>query len=291
MADPFYAGSHSRLHSRTPVLTDRPDSKLRAQAMAAPDYARYPDLAGRTVLVSGGGSGIGEGLVSRFVEQGCRVAFFDVAAAPSRALADKLGASARFFECDVRDIPALKAAIAQALDALGPARVLINNAARDDRHALAEVTPEYWDENMAVNLRHHFFAAQAVAPGMAAAGGGAIINMGSVAWLRGRPNLAVYASPKAAIAGLTRVLARELGEQNIRVNSIMPGAVVTERQLALWTKPADEKRLVDTQCLKFRVSVDDVARTALFLASEEARAITGQSIVVDAGLAQTSYVP
>ena len=259
--------------------------------MAAAE-ARYPDLAGRTVLVTGGGSGIGAEFVRAFSRQGCNVGFLDIAEAPSRALVESLmPARVHFERCDVRDIPALKAAIAQALDALGPARVLINNAARDDRHALAEVTPEYWDENMAVNLRHHFFAAQAVAPGMAAAGGGAIINMGSVAWLRGRPNLAVYASAKAAIAGLTRVLARELGEQNIRVNSIMPGAVVTERQLALWTKPADEKRLVDTQCLKFRVSVDDVARTALFLASEEARAITGQSIVVDAGLAQTSYVP
>jgi NAD(P)-dependent dehydrogenase (short-subunit alcohol dehydrogenase family) len=260
--------------------------------MAAPTPARYPDLAGRTVFVSGGGSGIGAAFVTHFAAQGCRVAFVDIADATSRALVDTVGDDrARYLRCDVRDVPALKAAIDEAAALFGPVRVLVNNAARDDRHAMDEVTPEYWDENLAVNLRHHFFAAQAVAPGMAAAGGGAIINLGSVAWLRGRTNLAAYASAKAAIAGLTRVLARELGEKNIRVNSIVPGAVVTERQLALWATPADEQRYLEAQCLKFRVSVDDVARTALFLASDDARAITGQSLVVDAGLAQTSYVP
>lgn len=260
--------------------------------MTAPAIARYPDLAGRSVFVSGGGSGIGAAFVTQFAAQGCRVAFVDIADAPSHALVATLGAErVRYMPCDVRDIAALRTAIADAAAAFGPVTVLINNAARDDRHAVADVTPEYWDDNLAVNLRHQFFAAQAVAPGMAAAGGGAIVNLGSVAWLRGRPNLAVYASAKAAIAGLTRVLARELGTMNIRVNSIMPGAIVTERQLALWATPADEKRIVESQCLKFRVSVDDVARTALFLASEEARAITGQSVVVDAGLAQTGYVP
>ena len=254
--------------------------------------ARYPDLAGRTVFVSGGGSGIGAAFVTQFAQQGCRVGFVDVADAPSQALVASLdAASVRYLHCDVRDVAALKVAIGQVENALGPIRVLVNNAARDDRHGVAAVTPEYWDENMAVNLRHHFFAAQAVAPGMAGAGGGAIIHLGSVAWLRGRPNLAAYASAKAAIAGLTRVLAREFGEQNIRVNSIMPGAVDTARQRALWATPADEQRYLAEQCLKFRVTADDVARTALFLASDGARAITGQSIVVDAGLAQTGYVP
>jgi NAD(P)-dependent dehydrogenase (short-subunit alcohol dehydrogenase family) len=253
--------------------------------------ARYPDLAGRTVFVSGGGSGLGAAFVAQFAAQDCRVGFVDIADAPSRELAATLGDRVRYLHCDVRDVGALREAIVQVEAAWGAIRVLVNNAARDDRHALSEVTPEYWDENLAVNLRHHFFAAQAVAPAMAAAGGGAIINLGSVAWLRGRPNLAVYASAKAAIAGLTRVLARELGEQNIRVNSIVPGAVVTERQLALWASAADEKRYLELQCLKFRVSVDDIARTALFLASDQSRAITGQSVVVDAGLAQTSFVP
>ncbi|MCC6194467.1 MAG: SDR family oxidoreductase [Burkholderiales bacterium] len=260
--------------------------------MAAPAIARYPDLAERAVFISGGGSGIGAAFVAQFAAQGCRVAFVDIADAPSRALVAELGEErVRYFPCDVRDIEALRAAIAEAAAVFGPVTVLVNNAARDDRHEIAEVTPEYWDDNFAVNLRHHFFAAQAVAPGMAAAGGGAIINLGSVAWLRGRPNLAAYASAKAAIAGLTRVLAREYGERNIRVNSIMPGAVATARQLALWVTPSDEQRYLDSQCLKFRVSVDDVARAALFLASAEARAITGQSLVVDAGLAQTSFVP
>jgi len=253
--------------------------------------ARYPDLAGRTVFVSGGGSGIGAAFVTHFARQGCRVGFIDIDDAPSHSLVASLdSASVRYLRCDVRDVTALQDAIGDVERGLGPIGILVNNAARDDRHVAAEVTPEYWDENMAVNLRHHFFAAQAVAPGMARAGGGAIVNMGSVAWLRGRPNLAAYASAKAAIAGLTRVLAREFGEQNIRVNSIMPGAVDTERQRALWATPADEQRYLEAQCLKFRVSADDIARTALFLASDEARAITGQSIVVDAGLAQTGFV-
>jgi len=253
--------------------------------------ARYPDLAGRTVFVSGGGSGIGATFVTHFARQGCRVGFIDIDDAPSYSLVASLdSAPVRYLRCDVRDVAALRDAIGEVERELGPIGILVNNAARDDRHAAAEVTPEYWDENMAVNLRHHFFAAQSVAPGMAKAGGGVIINMGSVAWLRGRPNLAAYASAKAAIAGLTRVLAREFGERNIRVNSIMPGAVDTERQRALWATPADEQRYLEAQCLKFRVSADDIARTALFLASDEARAITGQSIVVDAGLAQTGFV-
>ena len=249
----------------------------------------YPDLAGRTVFVSGGGSGIGAAFVARFVEQGCRVAFIDIADAPSQALVGQLGAQhVRYSHCDVRDIAALQTAIADVQRGWGPIRVLINNAARDDRHKLAEVTPAYWDENQAVNLRHHVFAAQAVAPGMAKAGGGAIINLGSISWMRGRPAMIGYTTAKAAISGMTRVLARELGEHNIRVNAIVPGAIVTERQTALWTTPEAEQEFMSQQCLKFRLSVDDVARTALFLASDEARGITGQNLIVDAGLAQTS---
>ena len=257
--------------------------------MAADSIARYPDLAGRTVFVSGGGSGVGAAFVSLFAEQGCRVAFVDIADAPSQALVDRLGADrTRFAHCDVRDVAALRAVIAKVEKQWGPIRVLVNNAARDDRHRIEEITPDYWDENLATNLRHHFFAAQAVAPAMAAAGGGSIINLGSVSWMRGRPSMTVYATAKAAISGMTRVLARELGDRNIRVNAIVPGAVATERQLALWATPADEQRYLDQQCLKFRLSVDDVARTALFLASDESRAITGQNLIVDGGLAQTS---
>jgi len=252
--------------------------------------ATYPDLAGRTVFISGGGSGIGAAFVRAFAAQGCAVGFVDVADEPSRALAAALGDRVRYWRCDVRDIAALRGAIAAAAAAFGPVTVLVNNAARDDRHEVADVTPEYWDENLAVNLRHHFFAAQAVAPGMGAAGGGSIINMGSVSWMRGRPQMVAYTTSKAAIMGLTRTLARALGGSGIRVNSIVPGAIVTERQRALWFTPEQDAEFLAQQCLKFRLSEDDVAGTALFLASQEARAITGQSIVVDGGLAQTSVV-
>ncbi|HEY5862144.1 MAG TPA: SDR family oxidoreductase [Casimicrobiaceae bacterium] len=256
-----------------------------------PDRALYPDLAGRAVFVSGGASGIGAAFVAAFAAQGCSVTFIDVADSAGEALAAWLGAaSTRYAHCDVRDVAALRRAITEAATAFGPIRVLISNAARDDRHAFADVTPEYWDDNQATNLRHHFFSAQAVAPGMAAAGGGAIINLGSVSWMRGRPGLASYTTAKAAIHGLTRTLARELGGMNIRVNSIVPGAIVTARQQALWLSPEKEKEFLDQQCLKFRLSEDDVAGTALFLASDEARGITGQSLIVDAGLAQTSVV-
>jgi NAD(P)-dependent dehydrogenase (short-subunit alcohol dehydrogenase family) len=256
---------------------------------ASTGEARYPDLSGRAVFVSGGASGIGAAFVAAFAAQGCRVAFVDVAREAGAALVEQLGDDrVRFTACDVRDIAALRAAIAAAAEAFGPIRVLINNAARDDRHEFAAVTPEYWDDNQATNLRHHFFAAQAVAPGMAAAGGGAVINLGSVSWMRGRPHLASYTTAKAAINGLTRTLARELGAMNIRVNSIVPGAIVTDRQKALWLTPTDEQEFLDQQCLKFRLSEHDVARTALFLASDEARGITGQNLIVDAGLAQTS---
>ena len=250
--------------------------------------ARYPDLAGRSVFVSGGASGIGAAFVSAFAAQRCRVAFVDIADESAYALTTRLGDSVRYFHCDVRDIAALRDAIAAADAALGPLRVLINNAARDDRHAFADVTPEYWDDNLAVNLRHHFFAAQAVAPIMMRAGGGSIINLGSVAWMRGVAQFPGYSTSKAAIHGLTRTLARELGVHNVRVNSIVPGAIVTERQKALWLTPEKERAYLDTQCLKFRLCEDDVARAALFLASDEARGITGQSLIVDAGLAQTS---
>lgn len=254
------------------------------------ERARYPDLAGRTVFVSGGGSGIGAAFVRSFAAQGSNIAFVDVADEPSQALAAALGERVRYLRCDVRDVDALREAIGEAGRHYGPVRVLVNNAARDDRHAFDEVTPAYWDDSLATNLRHHFFAAQAVVPQMRDAGGGAILNLGSVSWMRGRPNLAAYTAAKAAIMGLTRTLARELGTMNIRVNSIVPGAVATERQQALWVSPEKERQYLEQQCLKFRVTADDVARTALFLASEEARAITGQSLVVDAGLAQTSVV-
>jgi NAD(P)-dependent dehydrogenase (short-subunit alcohol dehydrogenase family) len=250
---------------------------------------RYPSLSGRAVFVSGGGSGIGAFLVERFAQQACQVAFCDLADEPSQALVARLQpASVRYRRCDVRDVAALRAVLSEIEEDWGPITVLVSNAARDDRRAVETATPEYWDESLAVNLRHHFFAAQAVAPGMARAGGGSIINLGSVSWMRGTPGMAAYTAAKAAIHGLTRTLARELGTRNIRVNSLVPGAIDTPRQRALWITPELEREFLAQQCLKFRLNGDDVARSALFLASDEARGITGHALVVDAGLAQTS---
>lgn len=251
--------------------------------------ASYPSLAGRTAFVSGGGSGIGATIVTRLAQQGCKVAFCDLAGEPSQKLAaNLLPAEVRYYACDVRDIGALKSVLAAVTRECGPVRVLVNNAARDDRHALESVTPESWDNALAVNLRHHFFAAQAVAPGMAEAGGGSIINLGSVSWMRGTPGMAAYTAAKAAINGLTRTLARELGEKNIRVNSLVPGAIDTPRQRELWIGPELEREFLAQQCLKFRLDEDDVARGVLFLASDDARGITGHNLIIDAGLAQTS---
>jgi NAD(P)-dependent dehydrogenase (short-subunit alcohol dehydrogenase family) len=251
--------------------------------------ATYSSLTGRTVFVSGGGSGIGGTLVARFAGQGCRVAFCDIDDEAAQSLVAALApAPVRYHRCDVRDIAGLRATLAAVAAECGPITVLVNNAARDDRHRLEDVTPEYWDERIAVNLRHHFFAAQAVAPAMADAGGGSIINMGSVSWMRATPGMAAYATAKAAIHGLTRTLARELGARNVRVNSLVPGAILTERQKKLWLTPELDRQFLDGQCLKFRLTGDDVARAALFLASDEARGITGISLIVDAGLAQTS---
>jgi NAD(P)-dependent dehydrogenase (short-subunit alcohol dehydrogenase family) len=251
--------------------------------------ASYPSLGGRVAFVSGGGSGIGAFIVTRLAEQGCKVAFCDVADGPSQELVAKLApAQVRYHPCDVRDVAALRNVLAAVEKGWGAITVLVNNAARDDRHALESVTPEYWDDALAINLRHHFFAAQAVAPGMAREGGGSIINLGSVSWMRGIAGMAAYTSSKAAINGLTRTLARELGTQNIRVNSIVPGAIDTPRQRALWIGPEKEREFLAQQCLKFRLDGDDVARGVLFLASDDARGITGHNLMIDAGLAQTS---
>jgi NAD(P)-dependent dehydrogenase (short-subunit alcohol dehydrogenase family) len=267
----------------------RPTADPDPDAEAA--VARYPSLVGRTVFVSGGGSGIGAALVSRFAGQGCRVAFCDIADEPSRHLCARLRLgtqSVYYHRCDVRDIDALRAVLAEVGNALGPITVLVNNAARDDRHRMEDVTPELWDDCLATNLRHHFFAAQAVAPQMRAAGGGSIIHLGSVSWMRGRPGLVGYTTAKAAIRGLVRTLARELGDDGIRVNGIVPGAIRTERQQQLWASPDQEREFVALQCLKIRLDADDVARVALFLASDEARGCTGHDFIVDAGLAHTS---
>jgi NAD(P)-dependent dehydrogenase (short-subunit alcohol dehydrogenase family) len=248
--------------------------------------ACYPSLAGKKVLISGGGSGIGAGLVEGFVAQGAHVAFCDIAEADSRALVDRLAATAEvaplFVPCDLTDIDALRAMVAQVEVALGGIDILVNNAANDDRHAIADVTPEYWDERMAVNLRHLFFAAQAAIPAMKRAGGGVILNFGSISWHLGLSDLVMYQTAKAAIEGLTRGLARDLGRDGIRVNTIVPGNVQTPRQMK-WYTPEGEAEIVAAQCLDGRIQPADVAGLVLFLASDDARMCTGHDYFVDAG--------
>lgn len=249
--------------------------------------ASYPSLEGRVVFVTGGGSGIGASIVEHLCAQRARVAFVDIEREASAALVETLAArgyeTPTFIPCDLRDIPALRAAIAEVRARLGPIRVLINNAAHDERHAIETVTPEYWDDRFAVNLRHQFFAAQAVSPDMAAAGGGSIINLGSVSWLIGQGGMPAYLAAKAAVAGLTRALARDLGPMNIRVNCIVPGWIMTERQVRLWLTPEGEQELLRRQCLKRKLVPEDIARVVLFFAADDSGACTNQSYVVDGG--------
>jgi NAD(P)-dependent dehydrogenase (short-subunit alcohol dehydrogenase family) len=257
-------------------------------------HATYPSLRGRVVFISGGSSGIGAELVRAFAQQGARVAFCGTKEGGGQALIDEATAAGLpapwYGACDVRDVVAYQALLKRVGDEVGPVRVLINNAGRDDRHAMEDVTPEFWDERLALNLKHYFFAIQAVAPGMAAAGGGSVINMGSVSWMRGRPNLVGYTTAKAGILGLTRTLARELGGRNIRVNALVPGAIVTERQSALHRDAAADQAFLDAQCLKIRLDSGHVARATLFLAADDSDGMTGQHVLVDAGIAQQSVV-
>ena len=257
-------------------------------------YARYPSLQDRLVFISGGSSGIGAELVRAFAAQGARVAFCGTKPDGGQGLIDELRAAGHpapwYAACDVRDAHAYQALLRRLIDEQGPVRVLVNNAGRDDRHAMEDVTPEFWDERLALNLKHYFFAIQAVAPAMAAAGGGSVINMGSVSWMRGRPNLAGYTTAKAGILGLTRTLARELGPRNIRVNALVPGAIVTERQTTLHRDPAADQQFLDAQCLKIRLDPGHVARATLFLAADDSDGMTGQHVLVDAGIAQQSVI-
>lgn len=247
--------------------------------------AIYPSLEGRLVVITGGGSGIGAGLTEAFTKQGARVVFLDVAETESRALESELAAmtpAPRFIPCDLKDLSALKAVLEAIIEEHGPVDVLVNNAANDDRHSLTEVTPEYWDDRIAVNLRHLYFAAQAVAPAMRTAGRGVILNLGSISWHLGLPDLSLYETAKAGIEGMTRALARELGVDGVRVSCIVPGNVKTPRQMK-WYTPEGEAEIVAAQCLKGRIEPRDVAALALFLASDDARFITGHEYFVDAG--------
>ena len=262
------------------------DSDPRPVQASAAQTATYPSLAGKRVFITGGGSGIGESLVEAFARQGSRVAFVDIADAPSRALVERLGGSDHvpvFHHCDLTDVISLKAVIDTVEADFGGIDILINNAANDDRHALAEVTPDYWDDRMAVNLRHLFFAAQAAAPLMRRAGGGVIVNLGSISWHLALPDIVLYQTAKAGIEGMTRALARDLGGDNIRVVTIVPGGIKTPRQDTLWHDEAEEQRMLEAQCLKKRVLPADVAALALFLASDDARMCTAHEYFVDAG--------
>jgi len=254
------------------------------------EFARYPSLEGVPVIISGGASGIGESHVRHFAAQGARVGFVDIAAEAGAALAAELsgaGMSVRFLPCDITDMAAYQAAIAEFAAIHGDALVLVNNAAYDQRQDWRTVTPASWDESIAVNLKHAFFAIQAVAPGMIRAGRGSIINTGSISWMVLTPAIPVYETAKAAIHGLTRAMARELGRSGIRVNSLVPGAVITPRQRALWLSDADMAAIEANQALTGHVYPDDCARMALFLAAQDSAMISGQQFLVDGGWAHS----
>ena len=242
--------------------------------------AIYPSLRGKRVLITGGGSGIGAGIVEAFARQGSDVTFFDISVEDSRALAEQHGA--RFVEVDLLDISNTQSTIAALIEEGGAFDILVNNAANDDRHAVEEVTEDYWDNRLSVNLKHQFFCAQSVVPGMRSNGGGAIINLGSISWHLALPELVLYQTCKAAIEGLTRALARDLGGDGIRVSCVVPGNVRTPRQLK-WYSPEGEAEIVNAQCLKGRLVPEDVAAMVLFLASDDARLVTGHEHFVDAG--------
>jgi NAD(P)-dependent dehydrogenase (short-subunit alcohol dehydrogenase family) len=248
---------------------------------AAPQSAVYPSLMGKRVVITGGGSGIGAALVEAFARQGAQTIFVDILERESSDLVARLADApfpTAFHRLDLTDLAAMEA----LFKSLGGIDVLVNNAGNDDRHELKDITPSYWDERMAVNLRHMLFAAKAVAPGMKARGGGAIINFGSIAWHLGLPGLVLYETAKAGIEGMTRALARELGPDNIRVTAVVPGNVKTPRQMK-WYTPEGEAEIVDQQCLKARIAPAHVASLVLFLASDDGRMCTGHEYWVDAG--------
>lgn len=250
-------------------------------------FANYPSLKDRVVLVTGGGSGIGAAIVTAFTGQGAKVAFIDIDTDASEKLVGKLAGSAYrplFIACDLTDTTALKSAVARVRAEIGPIGALINNAANDSREQIEDVTPESWDRAMNVNLKHQFFAAQAVYPHMRELGQGSVVNFSSTAWMFGGADFVGYATAKAGVVGLTNALARKFGADDIRVNAIAPGAVHTERQLRLWYTKQLADEFVGRQLLHHWLLADELARTALFLASDDSRMITKQLLIVDAGL-------
>ncbi|MBX2818627.1 MAG: SDR family oxidoreductase [Rhodothermaceae bacterium] len=249
-------------------------------------YTLYKGLEGATVFVTGGASGIGKDIVHAFAAQKARVGFFDIDQDRGKALENELqanGVNIRFGQCDLRDIAGLKQSVQEMEQALGHASVLVNNAAQDDRHSWEDVTEEYYDERIATNLRHLFFMTQAVAPGMIKNGKGSIINLGSNSWWEAAGGMPVYTTSKAAIHGMTRSFARDLGPHRIRVNTVVPGWIMTERQKELWVTPESLGRHLERQCLPDPISPDYIARMVLFLGSDDAAMCTAQNYMVDAG--------
>tara|TARA_R110002012_G_scaffold179277_1_gene344861 strand:+ start:850 stop:1713 length:864 start_codon:yes stop_codon:yes gene_type:complete len=255
--------------------------------MADRKPTHYTSLQDASVFITGGATGIGKALVEAFCAQGAKVAFVDILADDGNALVTELAKSSThvplFIECDLTDIDALRRAVGDASAQNGPISVLLNNVANDTRHKWQDVTPEYWDQRQAINIRPAFFAIQAIAPMMIKAGGGSIVNFGSVSWMMGQGGMPGYTTAKSAVQGLTRGMARDLGKDGIRVNTLVPGWVMTQRQLDLWVDEAAEKEIAERQCLKNKVMPDDIARMALFLASDESRMISSQNFIVDGG--------
>ena len=247
------------------------------------EFARYPSLEGKSVIVTGGASGIGAATVAAFAAQGAKVGFLDRDAESAAALKDSTDGTVDYELCDLCDIEALRAGITALAERHGPATVLANNAARDDRHKWQDVTPEYWDERQATNIRHMFFAIQAVAPGMIAAGGGSIVNLGSNSWWEAQGGFPAYTTAKSAVHGLTRTMARDLGEHRIRVNTLVPGWIMTERQKELWATPEALEKHLQRQCLPDLIEPVYVARMVVFLASDDASACTANNFFVEAG--------
>ena len=249
-------------------------------------FARYPSLVDRTVLITGGATGIGASLVQAFADQGAKVGFLDIARDAGQALATRLAGSRHaplFVEADLTDIPAVERAIDSVRERFGPVLALMNNAANDQRHHIDEVTPQSWDAGVAVNLKHQFFAARSVARDMAKAGGGSIVNFGSISWKLKQGGMPVYTTSKAAVQGLTRSLARDLGPSNVRVNTLVPGWVMTEKQLRLWVTDDSREEIARGQCLPQPLQPEHIANMALFLAADDSAMCTAQDFVVDGG--------
>lgn len=246
-------------------------------------YASYPSLDGAVVYITGGASGIGESMVREFAAQGSKVGFVDMDGARGRALSAELGKAVAFEEVDLRNIDQLKASFAGLKSTLGAANVLVNNAARDDRHNWEDVTPEYWDDRLNTNLRHQFFCIQAVAPDMIAAKKGSIINFASESWMKGQGGMPAYTTSKSAVHGMTRSFARDLGTHFIRVNTLVPGWIMTERQKELWLTPEGLEEQMVRQCIPTSIQPEHVARLALYLAADDSELCTANNFIVEGG--------